>query len=705
VSPIHLEYMRNMGTAASLTIGLAHRQGLWGMLVCHHGTPRNPGTELRVAADMIGQVVSLLLGSLGQAEVYAQRFERADTLRCLIEKLSAPVPLMDAFAAAEMELLRLVNADGVMVRIGAGVLRLGRSPPVPAAERALSVLCRESNETLVAVEDLGLRHAALADCTEAGSGALLLKLSPTGEDAILWFRPELSQTIVWAGNPNKPAETGTGRMSPRKSFAAWQEIMHGHSARWQAADLALARELETAIEAEVAQRTKAELAKLRNYDALTGLPNRRLLQSRLAEDAQHPGATATSLLFLDLDRFKAVNDTLGHAAGDTLLVQVAERLVATAGADNLVARLGGDEFVVLSHGLDHAALAAMSERIRQAIETPFEIVDRACYISVSIGIASDDELSGFDLVRAADMAMYAAKKSGGNQGMVFDQSLYDRAAGRFELEHDLRVALSRDDQLVLVYQPVFGAGSFQDVVGFEARLRWNHPRQGWIAPDLFIPLAEKSGLMPPLGHWVLTQALRQAARFRVLRPDPVLILSVNIAPLQLAYPGFYADLLGLLRGANFPAASLCLEVPEGVLVDPMTAAVIAEARGLGAHVALDDFGMGQSSLSALRRLPVDTVKLDRSFLEPGDGNAGGASFIEAVTNLAHAAGLSVIAKGVETPAQLAAAVQGGVDGVQGFLLSPPLSAEAAAALLARPPSAGVPGEVSAGVSAGGERLG
>jgi EAL domain-containing protein (putative c-di-GMP-specific phosphodiesterase class I) len=348
---------------------------------------------------------------------------------------------------------------------------------------------------------------------------------------------------------------------------------------------------------------------------------------------------------------------------------------------------------VLSLGLDRAALAAMSERIRHAIETPFEIVGRTCHISVSIGIACADALGGFDLVRAADMAMYAAKKSGGNQEMVFDQSLYDRAAGRFELEHDLRVALNRDEQLVLVYQPVFDAGSCKEVVGFEARLRWNHPRQGWIAPDLFIPMAEKSGLMPLLGTWVLTQALRQGARFRALREDGTLILSVNIAPTQLAYPGFCAELLGLLRAMDFPTTSLCLEVTEGVLANAVTAAIVAEARGLGVHVALDDFGMGQSSLAALRQLPVDIVKLDRSFLEPGDGNPGGPSFIEAVTNLAHTTGLSVIAKGIETPAQLAAARQAGVDCVQGFLLGPPLSDEAAIALLAQP---AIPPSLSAG---------
>ena len=290
--------------------------------------------------------------------------------------------------------------------------------------------------------------------------------------------------------------------------------------------------------------------------------------------------------------------------------------------------------------------------------------------------------------------MYAAKKSGGNQGMVYQPELYDRAARRFELEHDLREALGRDDQLLLVYQPIFDAqsckagafkaGTCEAVVGLEARMRWAHPRDGWVPPDLFIPLAEELGLMLPLGNWLLAEAVRQGRQFHQIRPARALRMSVNISLQQIAHPGFCVELTDLLQSQGFPAASLCLEVTEGVLADAVGARAVAEVRELGVHVALDDFGMGQSSLSNLRRLPVDIVKLDRSFLEPGDGDAGKSCFMDAVTNLAHAAGLSVVAKGVETPAQLATVVAAGVDSVQGFLLGVPLAAMAAAALLARP---------------------
>jgi diguanylate cyclase (GGDEF)-like protein len=689
ISPVHLKYMRNMNTAASLTIGLAHEQTLWGMLVCHHSTPRPSGPELRAAVDIVGQVVSLMLGSLGQMEVYTQRFERSVTMRKLIDKLATSASLMDAFATAEQELLKLVAADGAMVRLSGKILYFGRTPPASAAQSALSVLHRAAAGEVLAVEDLGLRYPELVSCAAEGSGALMLPLSKTDDDAILWFRPELSRDVIWGGNPDKSARLDpvSGRLSPRKSFAAWTVIVRGHSLPWQDVDLSVVRELRGAIEAEIVQRTKAELAKLRNYDVLTGLPNRRLVQIRLAESKEHAERGSAALLFLDLDRFKEVNDTLGHAAGDSLLIQVAQRISMAAGPENLVARLGGDEFVVLCHGLEKDALAGLGERMRLAIERPFEIAGRPCHISVSLGIARANEMGELDLLRAADMAMYAAKKGGGNRGMVFEQSLYESVARQFELEHDLRNALARDDQLSLVYQPIYDVLPGNQVVGFEARLRWQHPQEGWLAPKLIIPMAEKSGLILPLGAWILKEALRQGRCFQQLLPEQALRLSVNISPFQIKQGDFCTALASMLQESdNFSPSSLCLEVTEALLADVVAADVIADLRKLGVKIALDDFGMGSSSLSNLRAVPVDIVKLDRSFLDQGQVDEHVSSFIGAMINLAHAAGLSVTAKGIETSSQLAAVTDAGVDNVQGFLLAPPLSATAAAELLTPPRS-------------------
>lgn len=679
VSPLHREYMRNMKTAASLTIGLADGQTLWGMLVCHHATPRTAAPDLRAVADMIGQVVSLLLSSLGEAEMYAQRFDREATLRTLADYLAAPVSLPEALAAAEAELLDLVAAAGAVVRFSGTLFRLGRTPPLSDAERALAVLQVQAGGEVLAIEDLGLRYPELTACTKAGSGALLLPLAPATDNAILWFRPELSRTVVWGGNPaGHAADPISGMISPRNSFAAWQETIHGRSAPWTDADVAIARELRSLAAAAVAERTKAELALLRHYDTLTGLPNRSLLQDRLADIQRMPGVAA-ALLFLDLDRFKAVNDTMGHAAGDALLIEVARRLLAAVGPENLAARLGGDEFVVMCRGLDPDALGELAERVRQAIEAPFKVFGRSCNISVSIGIAVSDRSGGLDLIHAADLAMYAAKKSGGNQGMMFERSLFNLTAAQFELDHDLREALTHNDQFVLQYQPLFDiTGGTKRLVGFEALVRWRHPRRGWMEPGLFVPQVEKSGLILALGTWVLAEALHQGKKFLQARPDAKLQLAVNVSTIQLAEPGFCFNLAAMLQAERFPPAALCLEVTERMLADAAVSTVLADVRGLGVRVAIDDFGIGYSSLSSLRQLPADIIKLDRSFIE---GDAVDSVFIGAVIKLAHAVGMPVVQEGIETQAQFKNALAAGADMVQGFLLGVPLFANAAAELV------------------------
>jgi len=721
-SPLHREYMRNMKTAASLTIALVHappssEQRLWGMLVCHHGKPVVAGPELRAVADMIGQIVSLLLGSLSDAEVYCQRFERQTTLNALVSRLADPMPLAEALIGALIgtsalastgtsnltstptstltstgtltgtgdELLQLVDATGAMLRLSGVWYRVGQTPPLPAVESALAVLKPLTGDAVLAVDDLGKRHPELACCTADGSGTLLLPLGPNSDDdAILWFRPELSRTVDWGGNPNEhvTSDAATGRLTPRGSFKAWKEIVRGRSEPWAEVDLAVARELRTALAVAVAQRTRAELAKLRYYDSLTGLPNRSLLLERLAE-AQADSRISTALLFLDLDKFKAINDTMGHAAGDALLIEVARRLFGAAGPDQLTARLGGDEFVVLCRGLDKAAVDDLAERVRAAIEAPYNITGRPCSISASIGIAIADQLGELDIVRAADAAMYAAKQGGGNRGVVFSASLFDRATQQAALENDMRAALSAGDQFVLLYQPMFRVvGAVRRLVGFAALLRWHHPRHGWMLPDQFIEPAEKSGLIFPLGEWVLATALHQGHVLRGMRPDTEFRMAVNISAVQLHRAGFCTGLMGALESEAFPPAALVLEVTDNVLTDDAATLVLADIRKLGVRVAIDDFGIGHSSLSYLRRLQVDKVKLDRRFLEDFTGDARGTAVIGAVIALAHAASMPVVFEGIETNAEADIALAAGADIVQGCFFAPPLSASAAENLVA-----------------------
>jgi diguanylate cyclase (GGDEF)-like protein/PAS domain S-box-containing protein len=261
VSPVHCEYMRNMHTAASLTIGLSYGPDLWGMLVCHHTKPRCVGFELRAAADLIGQVVSLLLVSTGEAEILAQRLQRNATVRALADRLAAPMPLPEAMTAAEAELLNVVGASGAMVRLSGTLVCLGRTPLLPLAASALAVLEPLANSEPVAVDDLGIRHPDLAAGISEASGALLLPLASGVDDMILWFRPGLERTIVWGGNPDEHAtrKAATTPISPRTSFAAWKETVQGYSAPWTQADLAMAREVRNAVQAEMAKRAQSAL--------------------------------------------------------------------------------------------------------------------------------------------------------------------------------------------------------------------------------------------------------------------------------------------------------------------------------------------------------------------------------------------------------------------------------------------------------------
>ncbi|TLU72086.1 bifunctional diguanylate cyclase/phosphodiesterase [Lichenicoccus roseus] len=683
VSPLHCEYLRNMHVGACLTVALVHHDRLWGMLVCQHATPRTSGPELRAVVDMIGKVVSLLLASLGEAEAHADRLQRQELLNSLGARMESRMPLLQALAEPGADLLRCMAASGAVVRMSGRTMCVGMVPEADVAELMLSTMLNRAAGEVLAYDDLGLRQADFPAGTADTAGALLLPLGQASGDAILWLRPEMLHTVVWAGEPGRHAitDTETGRLSPRGSFAAWKEIVRNRSRCWSDGDLATARQLGAVVAAAAARRTEAELALLRYYDPLTRLANRSLLQQRL-DVPDREGRPATALVFLDLDRFKAVNDTLGHDAGDTLLIEVAARLLAISGPVHLVTRLGGDEFVVLCYGLRQEAVVHLVEQMRQAIMTPFEIMGRSCHISASIGIVLAKQAGGLNLVRAADMAMYSAKQAGGNRGVMYESALFDKAAQQFAIEADMRDALREGDQFVLLYQPLFRLGAGRSVLaGFEALLRWRHPVRGWLSPALFIPVAEESELILPLGEWVMEQALRQGRAFHAASPGAGLVMNVNVSALQLTQAGFCSGLAGVIEAEGLDAGQLCLEITESMLTGAGASTVLAEARELGVQVAIDDFGIGYSSLSYLRRLPVDVVKLDRSFLEDVGGGSSGEAFVVAVIALAHAAGKPVVFEGIETQDQKDIARRAGADMVQGFFFAPPLSANAALELV------------------------
>ncbi|HEY3021737.1 MAG TPA: EAL domain-containing protein [Solirubrobacteraceae bacterium] len=439
----------------------------------------------------------------------------------------------------------------------------------------------------------------------------------------------------------------------------------------------LRRAVALAIERK---RVESRLAHRAMHDDLTGLPNRALFLDRLGQALSRLGRHATTLavLFLDLDRFKAINDALGHAAGDELLRAVATRLASVLRAGDTAARLGGDEFAVLCEdvaGERHAV--GVAERVAEALRAPFPLGGDEIHVRSSVGIALAT-LGNEDpdaLVREADAAMYRAKERGGGVYEVFDDGMRARTARRHQTEVALRRAIERGELALRFLPQVELAGG--TICGAEALVRWDHPERGLVDPAEFIATAEDTGLIVPMGAWVLEQACRQALRW------PGLITAVNLSPRQSAHPDLIEAVAGALDRTGVDPATILLEIVERAVSDDLEAgaATLRRLAALGVRLALDDFGTGPSSLRALQRLPVGDVKLDRSLVArlPGDPQAG--ALLAAIVSLAHALGLRIAAEGVETAVQADALRALGCDLAQGFYFHRPLAAAELEALV------------------------
>jgi diguanylate cyclase (GGDEF)-like protein/PAS domain S-box-containing protein len=483
----------------------------------------------------------------------------------------------------------------------------------------------------------------------------------------------------------------TGEIDGREGSWGVISLAAAAEPRFAAADADFVQALANILADALQQRASEDDIRYQAlHDPLTGLPNRVLFMDRLAHALSRPQAEVAVVL-LDIDNFKLVNDSLGHAAGDELLMEIAPRLKDVLRPGDTIARLGGDEFVVLLEQIpDEPAAAGVAERMVVAFELPFALSAGEHFASASLGItlAGDSDRLPADLVRDADAAMYQAKRRGRGCFEVFDRAMRLRTVARLSLENDLRRALERDE-LQIAYQPIVSLHD-RSIVSVEALLRWQHPERGLVGPEEFIPVAEESGLIDPIGRWVLEAACMQAAEWHAARPDarPVGI-SVNLSMRQLTQRDLEATVAAALALTGIEPSSLCLEITESVLLEEPASVsqTIRRVARLGVRFVLDDFGTGYSSLAYLTQLPIDGLKVDRSFVEALGSDSRSTAITTAIVRMAQALSVDVIAEGVETQRQLEALGELQCELAQGFLLHRPLSAHAISQLLATGASA------------------
>ncbi|MGX9462220.1 EAL domain-containing protein [Shewanella sp. A14] len=469
------------------------------------------------------------------------------------------------------------------------------------------------------------------------------------------------------------------RTRDRRGILAWLEINQVIDNKGETSHF-------VAVFTDITARKKAEedLRVLANFDPLTGLPNRTLFQDRLnqAVTKAHRAESIVALLFLDLDRFKHINDSMGHHVGDLLLKAVAHRLQNAIRDGDTVARLGGDEFTIILEGVAKTKAATIiAEKVLHAFQTPFLLDDKVLTISPSIGISlyPEDAQDTSSLIKYADTAMYHAKSLGRNNFQFYTEKLNQYATRHVQLEAGLKKAI-QENELYLVYQPKYDVKT-EKIIGLEALLRWESPELGFISPVEFIPMAEETGMINQIGHWAINQACSQLAQWHSLGFEHISV-AVNLSARQLK-----ADIISTIEVAlavsGLPASALELELTESMIMgNPKdSVAVLAQLKALGLTIAVDDFGTGYSSLSYLKRFPIDTLKIDREFVRDITEDPDDAAITSAIITLAHSLELNVVAEGVETQEQLTFLREGGCDQVQGFLLSKPINAKDCLALL------------------------
>ena len=733
VDPCHGEYLEAMGARSSLTMPILHRNQLWGLLACHHSKPKRfSDRELNMVQLLVDQLSIAIAQSFLLSQARQQARDEA-VVNQISSLLHSPLELNEIRQSVLEQTVKHLGGSGGRLYIAAEfgdrpalLYTCGQQPPDADIELSSfwqqimgfanqddrektadntsqlgifqnlysqhysSIDTNISNLTvphLYAISDISqepqLKSLSVNFLAASIASILAVPLQYRQQciGCLTVFRSAVETEILWAGRSGSDALSDR----PRQSFAAWKETKIGEAKKWSNDELKLAKSLGTHLYMAVMQRrVEAIIRHQASHDQLTGLANRLLFNERLslALANAHQNAEMLAVIFLDLDRFKNVNDTLGHPVGDLLLQGVSRRLTNCLRVGDSIARWGGDEFTVLLYNINSPEEATLiCQKIIQSLSSPFDFDGLELYTKASLGIA----LAPYDgedaetLLKNADAAMYKAKQRGRNNYQFYTRAIGSKVSEELNLENQLYKALKKSE-FVLHYQPQINLNTGK-IVGMEALVRWQHPERGLIFPDRFIPLAEETGFICQIDEWVMRAACLQNREWQLLGLPPVRI-AVNLSCRQFLQPNTVQTIAEILSETELNPEYLEIEITETIAMTDVnfTVSVLQQLQEMGIHISLDDFGTGYSSLWSLKNLPLNNLKIDKSFVADLQEGSSGATIVKVAIALGQGLNLQVIAEGVETAEQLAFLQSLHCEMGQGYFFSKPIPAAAATQL-------------------------
>ncbi|MEG4022675.1 EAL domain-containing protein [Microcoleus sp. S13C4] len=729
VDPCHAEYLKAMGARSSLTVPILHQNHLWGLLVSHHSQPKRfSARELKMVQLLVDQLSIAIAQSFLLSQARQQARDEA-VVNQITSLLHSPLELNEIRKAVLEQTVKHLHGSGGRLYLAAefgdrpallytcgqqptdldlelspfwqqimGFDHQGDQAKTANHPRQLGIFENiysqnyssiDSNVSsflvphLYAISDISKEpqlksvSANLVAASIRSFLAVPLQYRQQCIGCLTVFRSPIQTEILWAGRCSSDARHDR----PRQSFAAWKEIKTGEAQKWTSEEQKLAQSLGTHLYmAAMQRRVEAMIRHQASHDPLTGLPNRLLFNERLslALASAHQNGEMLAVIFLDLDRFKNVNDTLGHPVGDLLLQSVSRRLSKCLRVGDSIARWGGDEFTVLLYNINTPEEATkICQLIIQSLSSPFDFEGLELYTKASLGIA----LAPYDgedaetLLKNADAAMYKAKQKGRNNYQFYTRAIGSKVSEDLNLENHLYKAIKKTE-FVLHYQPQINLNTGK-IVGMEALIRWDHPERGLISPDRFIPLAEETGLICQIDEWVMRTACLQNREWQ-LRGLPPMRIAVNLSARQFLQPHTVQIIAEILSETKLNPEYLEIEITESIAMTDVsfTLSVLQQLKDMGIHISLDDFGTGYSSLWSLKSFPLNNLKIDKSFVADLVTGSSGATIVKLAIGLGQGLNLQVIAEGVETAEQLAFLHSHQCDIGQGYFFSKPIPAAA-----------------------------